>query len=78
MSTEIYGNEPVGSERNYKADIVLHYNGTKGAITTGDQVAGEYSCIWGTKNMAFRLFMETANTAAFNTYVFWTKKIIFQ
>jgi hypothetical protein len=49
ISTEIYGNETVGSERNYKADIVLRYNGAKGALTTGDQMAGEYSCIRRTK-----------------------------
>ena len=59
-------------------DIALHYNGTKGALTTGDQMAGECSCIRGTKKMAFRLFMEMVNTAAFNAYVFWTKKIVFQ
>jgi len=37
-------------------------------------MAGEYSCIRGTKKMAFRLFMEMEKTGAFNAYVIWTKK----
>jgi hypothetical protein len=53
ISTAIYGNETAGSERNYKPDIALHYNSTKGALTIGDQMAGEHSCIRGTKKMAF-------------------------
>jgi hypothetical protein len=46
--------------------MALHYNGTEGTPTARDQMAEEYSCIRGTKKMAFRLFMEMVNTAAFN------------
>ena len=62
------------AQNGIKPDIVLHYNRAKGALTTGDQMAGEHSCIRGTKRTAFRLFVEMVNRAAFNAYVLWAKK----
>lgn len=42
LSTEHRGDQVNGEESDYKADIALHYNKTKGAVHSTDKPAKKY------------------------------------
>lgn len=74
LSTEHHDKAIGGIENDFKPDMILHYNSTKGAVDTMDKLVNEYSVKRGTKRYPFVLFQNIIDIAGVNSYSLWTKK----
>ncbi|KAG5883866.1 hypothetical protein JTB14_034913 [Gonioctena quinquepunctata] len=74
LSTQFNGKDVSDEETNFKPEIILHYNKTKGAVDTGDKMTREYSCVRACRRWPLRIFMGMIDVAALNEYIVWSKK----
>lgn len=74
LSTEHHDDKVTGEETNYKPEIILHYNNTKGSVDTMDKMVNEYSVKRSTKRWPFVLFQNTIDIASLNSFVLWIAK----
>lgn len=74
LSTEHHDDKITGVDRDYKPEIILHYNDTKGSVDTMDKMVNEYSVKRSTKRWPFVLFQNTIDIACLNSFVLWKTK----
>lgn len=74
LSTEHHDDKITGEDTDYKPEIILHYNETKGSVDTMDKMVNEYSVKRSTKRWPFVLFQNTIDIACLNSFVLWVTK----
>lgn len=74
LSTEHDDDKVSNKESDYKPDIVLHYNNTKGAVDATDQMAAKYTTQRKTLRWPMVLFYHIINIGAINAYKIWKIK----
>lgn len=74
LSTEHEDDKVSNEETHYKPDIVLHYNSTKGAVDTTDQMSQKYTTQRKTLRWPMTLFYHIIDIAAINAYQIWILK----
>lgn len=60
-----------GEDEDYKPEIILSYNKTKGAVDVGDQLAQQYSTQRKTNRWPMALFYHILDIAAINAFKVW-------
>ena len=73
LSTEHHDNKVAESLNKFKPNIILHYNATKGAVDTMDQMVKHYSSRRATRRWPLAIFQNMLDIAALNAYIVWTK-----
>ncbi|KAB0804260.1 hypothetical protein PPYR_01230 [Photinus pyralis] len=71
LSTEHRDDKISGADNDYKPDIILHYNKTKGAVDTTDKLAKEYTTQRKTNRWPMAIFFHLLDIAAINAYKLW-------
>jgi hypothetical protein len=71
LSTEQTNDDISDIEHDYKPDIILHYNKTKGAVDTTDKLAKEYRTQRKTNRWPMVIFFHMLDIAAINSYKLW-------
>lgn len=74
LSTEHHDNSISGEQTNYKPDMVLHYNKTKGAVDTTDKMAKQYSARRSSNRWPVVLFGHLIDLAGINAFRLWEIK----
>ena len=74
LSTEHHDDKITGDETDYKPEIIIHYNATKGSVDTMDKMVNEYSIKRSTRRWPFVLFQNTIDIACLNSFVLWITK----
>lgn len=74
LSSEHTDDKVSGEEHDYKPDIILHYNSTKGAVDTVDKMAKQYSCQRKTNRWPMAIFQHLLDIAGINAFKLWTIK----
>ena len=74
LSSEHFEDDVAGEAENYKPDIILHYNHTKGGVDCTDKMAKEYSTIRGTNRWPMVLFGHLLDIAGINAFRIWEDK----
>ncbi|KAG5883236.1 hypothetical protein JTB14_026457 [Gonioctena quinquepunctata] len=74
LSTQFDANDVSDEETNFKPEIILYYNKTKGPVDTGDKMTHEYSCVRACRRWPSRIFMEMIDIAALKAFIVWSKK----
>ena len=74
LSTEHSNNEIAGANYQYKPQMILAYNDTKGSVDTLDMMVKDYSCRRATRRWTLALFENFIDIAALNAFVIWTTK----
>lgn len=74
LSTEHTDDKVSDSEHDYKPDIIMHYNKTKGAVDTTDKLAKEYTTQRKSNRWPMAIFYHMLDIAAINSYKLWIHK----
>lgn len=69
MSSQHHNNEVHEAREDRKPEIILHYNKTKGAVDTADQLIRTYSCQRKSRRWPMIFFQHLVDTAALNSSV---------
>ncbi|XP_069612129.1 piggyBac transposable element-derived protein 4-like isoform X3 [Ranitomeya imitator] len=70
MST-MHHDAKISERDDRKPDMILHYNATKGAVDTLDQLVGTYTCKRKTNRWPMILFYYLIDVSAYNAFVLW-------
>lgn len=74
LSTEHHDDAVSGEGTNFKPDIILHYNKTKGAVDTTDKMVKEYSARRITNRWPMVMFGQLLDVAGINSFILWGLK----
>lgn len=74
LSTEHNDDKISGEETDYKPDIILHYNKTKGAVDTTDKLAKEFTTQRKTNRWPMAIFFHLLDIGGINAYKLWILK----
>lgn len=74
LSTEHNNDDVSGEETDYKPDIILHYNKTKGAVDTTDKLAKEYTTHRKSNRWPMVIFFHLLDIGGINAYKLWMLK----
>lgn len=74
LSTEHSDDKTAKEIENYKPDIILHYNKTKGAVDTSDKLAKEYTTQRKTNRWPMAMFYHLLDIGGINAYKLWMEK----
>lgn len=61
-------------QHQYKPDIILHYNSTKGAVDTMDKMVNKYSVKRTTRRWPLVIFLNLLDITVWNSFVVWRNK----
>lgn len=71
LSSEHYDNKCAGPEFDFKPDIILHYNNTKGGVDAVDWMIDKYTCQRGTRRWPLAMFYNILDMAALNAFIIY-------
>lgn len=74
LSTEHNDDKISGEKTNYKPDIVLQYNKTKGAVDTTDKLAKEFTTQRKSNRWPMAIFFHLLDIGGINAYKLWMLK----
>jgi len=74
LSTKHHDHSISGPDDDFKPDVILHYNSTKGAVDNFDKMAAEYTVRRRTVRWPMVLFMNMIDTAGSNAFCLFRHK----
>ena len=74
LSNEHHYTKIEDATNDYKPDIILHYNKTKGGVDTMDKMVNEYSVKRTTRRWPYVLFLNMVDIGCINAYILWKAK----